>query len=408
MGFRFRKSINLGGGVRLNLNKKSAGISFGGKGFRYSINSNGRKTATAGIPGTGLYYTKSSGGGKKKNGKYQKASNNYNAPSNGTPPQGNYYPPAPPNGNNNFNNYNQPKNSHNAAAIIWLILFFPVGLYFMWAKTNWNKIVKIVITCFFALLLLIGFIGAGNQSELPASSSGITSITLEDENIRLDKSDLLNDNKLIYVDFTDNGSAELLNSDFVFVFSNEDVASAEVQSILEYSKQASVEISALNTGTTTMYVDFTDNGSAELLNSDFVFVFSNEDVASAEVQSILEYSKQASVEISALNTGTTTMYVQSLDGTIKSNEINIEVIGETETTEETTTETTTQETTTERETTTRETTTEETTKDNSRTVYTTPTGEKYHFSKSCAGKNAIEHTLNEVKDTYEPCKKCAQ
>ena len=353
MGFRFRKSINLGGGVRLNLNKKSAGISFGGKGFRYSINSNGRKTATAGIPGTGLYYTKSSGGGKKKSGKYQKAANNYNPPSNGMPPQGNYYPPTPPNGNNDFNNYNQPQKSHNAAAIIWRILFFPVGLYLMWAKTNWNKIVKIVITCFFALLLLIGFIGAGNQSELPASSSGITSITLEDENIRLDKSDLLNDNKLIYVDFT-------------------------------------------------------DNGSAELLNSDFVFVFSNEDVANAEVQSILEYSKQASVEISALNAGTTTMYVQSLDGTIKSNEINIEVIGETETTEETTTETTTQETTTERETTTRETTTEETTKDNSRTVYTTPTGEKYHFSKSCAGKNAIEHTLNEVKDTYEPCKKCAQ
>lgn len=66
MGFRFRKSINLGGGMRLNLNKKSAGLSFGGKGFRYSINTNGKRTASAGIPGTGLYYTKSSGGGKKR------------------------------------------------------------------------------------------------------------------------------------------------------------------------------------------------------------------------------------------------------------------------------------------------------------------------------------------------------
>lgn len=59
MGLRFRKSINLGGGVRLNFNKKSTGISFGTKGARYSINSNGRKTASIGIPGTGLYWTES-------------------------------------------------------------------------------------------------------------------------------------------------------------------------------------------------------------------------------------------------------------------------------------------------------------------------------------------------------------
>lgn len=66
MGMRFRKSVNLGGGVRLNLNKRSAGISFGTKGARYSINSNGRKTASVGIPGTGLYWTQSTGGTNKK------------------------------------------------------------------------------------------------------------------------------------------------------------------------------------------------------------------------------------------------------------------------------------------------------------------------------------------------------
>lgn len=66
MGFRFRKSIKLGKGVRINFNKKSAGISFGTKGARYSINSNGRRTASVGIPGTGLYYTKTSGGSSHK------------------------------------------------------------------------------------------------------------------------------------------------------------------------------------------------------------------------------------------------------------------------------------------------------------------------------------------------------
>ena len=62
MSIRFRKSINLGGGLRFNLNKKSAGLSFGTKGARFSVNSDGRKTTSIGIPGTGLYWTKSAEG----------------------------------------------------------------------------------------------------------------------------------------------------------------------------------------------------------------------------------------------------------------------------------------------------------------------------------------------------------
>lgn len=58
MGFRFRKSISLGKGVRLNVGKSSGSLSFGGKGFRQSISSTGRATTSFGIPGTGLYYTK--------------------------------------------------------------------------------------------------------------------------------------------------------------------------------------------------------------------------------------------------------------------------------------------------------------------------------------------------------------
>lgn len=40
------------------------------------------------------------------------------------------------------------------------------------------------------------------------------------------------------------------------------------------------------------------------------------------------------------------------------------------------------------------------------TVYITPTGKKYHYSKSCAGKNAISKKLSDVKGLYGPCKKC--
>lgn len=56
MGLRFRKSIKVAPGVKLNVGKKSAGISVGTKGARYSVSSSGRRTSTVGIPGTGLSY----------------------------------------------------------------------------------------------------------------------------------------------------------------------------------------------------------------------------------------------------------------------------------------------------------------------------------------------------------------
>lgn len=60
MGLRYRRSKKILPGVRLNLNKDSFGVTLGGRGLRYTINSKGRKTATVGIPGTGLSYSKTS------------------------------------------------------------------------------------------------------------------------------------------------------------------------------------------------------------------------------------------------------------------------------------------------------------------------------------------------------------
>ena len=57
MGLRFRKSISLGKGVRLNFGKTGASISVGGKGYRKTINTKGQVTTSVGIPGTGIYYT---------------------------------------------------------------------------------------------------------------------------------------------------------------------------------------------------------------------------------------------------------------------------------------------------------------------------------------------------------------
>lgn len=60
MGFRFRKSVKVAPGVRVNFNKKSASVSIGGKGAHYTVSSSGRKTTTVGVPGTGVSYVSTS------------------------------------------------------------------------------------------------------------------------------------------------------------------------------------------------------------------------------------------------------------------------------------------------------------------------------------------------------------
>ena len=56
MGWRFRKSINVGGGMRINISNSGVGFSYGIPGFRQSIMPNGRVRTTCTIPGTGLSY----------------------------------------------------------------------------------------------------------------------------------------------------------------------------------------------------------------------------------------------------------------------------------------------------------------------------------------------------------------
>ena len=73
MGLRFRKSFKIAPGVKVNLNKKSAGVTLGTKGAHFTVNTSGKRTASVGIPGTGLSYSTSSSG-KKKGAKGKPAS----------------------------------------------------------------------------------------------------------------------------------------------------------------------------------------------------------------------------------------------------------------------------------------------------------------------------------------------
>jgi hypothetical protein len=64
--FRFRRTIKIAPGVRLNINKRSVGVSAGARGARVSVNSDGRSTRSVGVPGTGLYYRSQTGGRSRR------------------------------------------------------------------------------------------------------------------------------------------------------------------------------------------------------------------------------------------------------------------------------------------------------------------------------------------------------
>ncbi len=61
MGWRYRKSINLGGGFRINLSKSGIGYSWGFPGYRHTYSPNGTQRKTYSIPGTGISYVESQG-----------------------------------------------------------------------------------------------------------------------------------------------------------------------------------------------------------------------------------------------------------------------------------------------------------------------------------------------------------
>lgn len=66
MGLRFRKSKKIAPGIKLNVGKKSVGVSVGGKYGGVSFNSKSGTTTRVSAPGTGVSYTHTSSGGKKK------------------------------------------------------------------------------------------------------------------------------------------------------------------------------------------------------------------------------------------------------------------------------------------------------------------------------------------------------
>ena len=133
-------------------------------------------------------------------------------------------------------------------------------------------------------------------------------------------------------------------------------------------------------------------GTEDFTVDDFVFVSSDESIATIEYDQT-SLGTYLYFVIKGISPGTTTVYVKTADDAVVSEEITVTVLEA--------------ETTTEAETTKIEKQTELVF--TGRIVYKTPDGERYHFDKECAGKNARELHLDEAEHWgYRPCGTCVE
>lgn len=88
MGYlRFRKSIKLAPGVRINLSKSGPSVSVGRRGASVNIGRRGTRV-TAGIPGTGISYTERIGGPVAHGGHHPAALGDQTVPAQPAPAPG--------------------------------------------------------------------------------------------------------------------------------------------------------------------------------------------------------------------------------------------------------------------------------------------------------------------------------
>lgn len=165
--FRFKKSIKIAPGLKLNFNKKSTSLTFGGKGAHYTINSKGSRTTSFGIPGTGISYVDTKKAHKKSS--KQRKSSYQSVKSNSTK----FRTTAVDNQPNQYNQQNFSNNNRVAPPnkkklpvfqrtlfiIVMLLYITPVGLFLMWYFKEWKTAVKLVISIFFIFYFMM-FCGA--------------------------------------------------------------------------------------------------------------------------------------------------------------------------------------------------------------------------------------------------------
>ena len=368
MGFRFRKSINLGGGFRINLSKSGVGYSWGVKGYRITKTAKGTTRRTASIPGTGISYVQETGKNHSKRG---------TTPANHNPAQR-----VDNNKNQDYNvntlqkTSNYVKDATNQAvrrgmkayaivcyvfAAIYALIALGVGamLFGMTAflavlgimftvlskspKSNPHLLNKqsgmkkntFVIICVTIAFCLFGIIAVSSGGIATSSNDETPSTSTSDKT-----SNAVGDSTLPWV-----------------------------AAISKFSPSYTVQEIG-DTITITCYMQ-----PSGLTQEDFVIENSNDSIISVTNIALANKSDKTvlSFDITGVGVGKATIKIKGADGKTESNELQF-TINE---------------------------------KDTSPTVYVTYYGKKYHFSASCAGSGATQTTQNKaISSGKDRCKKC--
>ena len=248
MGLRFRKSIKLGGGARLNLSKSGVGFSVGTKGARVTKKAGGGTRTTISAPGTGLSYVQESGKSKRSSGGSRRD-------------------------DISGSNSNGPKKRKTWLWVLGWLFIFPVPLtILMLRKKDMKPAVKYgIIAAGWIVYFLIGMIGGSgssgegttrnqtsNASEAVGNISEITFSKTDDVTLKI--GDTYSSGQVkVKVKKTNEFSPE----DVKFISDDPNVA------IIEYTKSAL---------TTTLYYDITAKGAGETT----VFVASSDGSISSD------------------------------------------------------------------------------------------------------------------------------
>lgn len=325
----------------------------GSKGAHYTVNPKGKKTATVGIPGTGISYTKtSSTSGRTEYGTDNFQDNSsFSSPNSQTPDdpdKGKWY-------------------QKTSWIIALLILFFPVGLFLMWKYTNWKKPIKVIITALFAFVTISAMTSPKLES---MSLSADTSKTYDiNQNIKITAEILPSDYDIPDSAFKSSGGKIKISDDFI-VFSAPKAGSYKIW--LEYGGIKSNTISIKTEDKTAI-----EKEKAAVAKKK----------AEEEAKKKAEEEAKKKAEEEAARKAEEERIAAEQAAAKAEEEARIKAEEEAQAAENAASQTV-----------------------NETTVWLSATGEKYHRIPNCGRMNpntAREVTLSEAQSWhYEPCKKC--
>jgi len=89
--------------------------------------------------------------------------------------------------------------TQNWATILFLILFFPVGLFLMWKYSKWSNKVKVVITTLIGIFVLIGSLNEPNKQAISSDTAPSPIKKSQIKNDEVDISGMTDKEKIDYL-----------------------------------------------------------------------------------------------------------------------------------------------------------------------------------------------------------------